>query len=313
MTVIAIVGPTASGKTGVAAALSKRVDGEIISADSRQVYKYLDIGTNKSGFWDNEKKMRLFKDVPQHLTDIIEPDETFSAGDFARVAFEKIKYLQQNKKVPIIAGGTGLYLKALMDGLAPMPEKNEEIRKALREKLEKKGIEYLYDELKKIDPESAEKNKDNPHRLIRAIEVFKATGVPISELQKKTSPSKEKFIQFGLNYQREMLYKRINERSIRMLNSGMIEETEKVLRMGYSKSSEAFKSIGYNSVLKYLDKKISKDNLIETLQRDTRHYAKRQMTWFRKDKRINWINLNENQSSDENIADLIFKTTANLV
>src|SRR5271157_1385950 len=164
---IVIVGPTASGKTAVAAALAKLLCGEIISADSRQVYKYLDIGTNKSGEWDKVRSARIFNGVAQYLADIVEPDEKFSAGDFAKLALKKIRQLRQKGKVPIIVGGTGLYIKALVDGLAPMPERNEEVRKNLQAKLAEKGLEYLYEKLKKVDPESAERNRHNPQRLIR--------------------------------------------------------------------------------------------------------------------------------------------------
>ena len=310
---IVIVGPTASGKTAVAAALAKMINGEIISADSRQVYKYLDIGTNKSGEWDKVIKARFFNGIAQYLTDIIEPDAKFSAGDFAKLALEEVKRLKKAGKVPIIVGGTGLYIRALIDGLAPMPERNEEVRRKLQEKLLEKGKEYLYDKLNKVDPESAENNRHNPQRLIRALEVFEVTGVPISRLQKKTVKPDEEFVQFGLGWPREIIYKRIDRRSTDMLRSGMIEETRMSLSKGFKETAEAFKGIGYRDVLDHIAGKIDLKELEYRLRRDTRRYAKRQMTWFRSDKRINWISLKESTFSAEKTARSIFKKIDNLI
>ena len=310
---IVIVGPTASGKTLAAAALAKLVNGEIISADSRQVYKYLDIGTNKSGELNSEKSARIFKGVAQYLTDIAEPDEPFSAGDFAKLALEKIKQLKKEGKVPIVVGGTGLYIKALIDGLAPMPERNEEVRKKLQANLSEKGREYLYEKLKKVDPESAEKNRHNPQRLIRALEVYEVSGVPISRLQKQTVKPGEVFIQFGLDWPRDTIYRRIDRRAEEMLKSGMIEETKSILSKGVIETAEAFKGIGYRDVLDYLAGRIDRKDLGERLKQDTRRYAKRQLTWFRKDKRINWISLKEPAFSAEKTARSIFKVLDNLI
>ena len=310
---IVIVGPTASGKTLVAAALAGLVNGEIISADSRQVYKYLNIGTNKSGELNKDRNARIFNGAAQYLTDFVEPDETFSAGEFAKLALGKIKQLKKNGKVPIVAGGTGLYIKALIDGLAPMPERNDEVRKKLEAELSAKGKEYLFEKLKKVDPESAEKNRHNPQRLIRALEVFDVSGIPMSRLQKKTASPDEEFIQFGLDWPRAVIYQRVDRRAEEMLKSGMIEETKNLLSKGFNETAEAFKGIGYMDILDYIAGRIDSKELEEHLKQDTRRYAKRQLTWFRKDKRINWISLKEHGFSVEKTAGLISKKIHNLV
>jgi len=310
---IVIVGPTASGKTAVAAALSKIINGEIISADSRQIYKYLDIGTNKSGKWDEGKNCRYFEGIAQHLTDICEPDEFFSAGDFERLALEKIGQIRENGKVPVIAGGTGLYIKALVDGLSPMPTRDERIRSELKKKFLEKGAVYLYEKLKRVDPESAETNKKNPQRLIRALEIYEISGIPASVFKKNVAKPREHFVQFGLNFPRAEIYERINRRSSDMLSGGIIQETEKVIDMGFPETSEAFKGIGYKDVLSFIKGKINKEELEEFLKRGTRRYAKRQITWFKKDKRINWINLEGSTFYAEKVAAKILKTVDNLI
>jgi len=310
---IVITGPTASGKTAVAAEVAKLINGEIISADSRQVYKYLDVGTNKSGEWNAGKKARYFKGIPQYLTDLIEPNESFSAGDFAKLAKEKINQLKRCGKTPIIVGGTGLYIKALIDGLAPLPGKDYKIRQKLESDLKTRGIEYLYEKLKKVDPESAEKNAKNPQRLIRALEIFDLTGMPITRLHKKTIPSGENFLQFGLSWPREVLYRNIDQRTEEMIKTGIIEETKTVLEKGFVASSEAFRSIGYKYVLEYLSGEINKKESEELISRDTRRYAKRQITWFKRDKRISWIELKETAFNATKIAEDILKKIDNLV
>lgn len=310
---IIIAGPTGSGKTCLAAALAKLINGEIISADSRQVYKYLDIGTNKSGELDKDKKVRLFEGIPQHLTDLIEPSEFFSAGDFADSAKKVITSLEKSKKTPIICGGTGLYIKALVDGLAPLPKRNAQIRNELTHNLNEFGIEYLYELLKPIDPESAEKNKHNPQRLIRAIEVFRLTGAPISHWHKNTKPPKDKFLQFAIKWDKDELYQNIDKRSHNMMKSGMIEETKNVFDMGFSQDCPGLQSLGYRNVIKYLEGQMNLVKTEELLKLDTRHYAKRQLTWFRKDPRITWIRTNNSEFNPSRMAENIVKMLPNLI
>ena len=276
--IIVIAGPTGSGKTALAAKLARKLNGEIISADSRQVYRHLDIGTNKE-----------ILSVPQHLIDIIDPDETFSAGQFVKRAEELILKIRNSGKRPMIVGGTGLYIKALIDGLAELPDRNEAIRRELNELLSERGKEHLYEKLKEFDPASAEANRGNPQRLIRAIEVFKLTGIPVSELHKNTKGSKEEFLQFALNTGKEELYQRIDARSDVMLESGMIEETKKVLEMGFPEDSPGLQGLGYRDTVRYLKNELTLDELRALLGAGNRKYAKRQLTWFKADARIKWL------------------------
>ncbi|MHB9154513.1 MAG: tRNA (adenosine(37)-N6)-dimethylallyltransferase MiaA [Endomicrobiales bacterium] len=310
---LVIAGPTGSGKTAVAAELARLVNGEIISADSRQVYKYRDVGTNKAGAWDASRGLRVFEGVPQHLTDLIEPSRSFSAGDFVRLCREAMQRMEQEGKTPVITGGTGLYLKALIDGLAPVPERSEPVRRALSEKLQRLGKEYLYTELKAVDPASAEKNRGNPQRLIRALEVYELTGMPLSHWHAKTEAPSGRFLQFGLLWDREELYRTIYRRSAAMLSGGMIEETKRVLAMGYPKDCPGLKSLGYRYVVEYLEGKLGIDAVRKLLRHDTRRYAKRQMTWFRKDARIEWLSVKDADFDPRETAKQIFKKLSNLI
>ena len=229
-TVVVICGPTASGKTEIASSLCEIIGGEIISADSRQVYRLLDAGTNKSGVYNAVKSVReTTAGIPQYLTDLINPDEIFNAGDFSRETNKLINTIKNAGKVPVIVGGTGLYIKAVVSGLAPMPEKNDTIRDELKNILKERGIDDLYLKLKAVDPVSAEKNRSNPQRLIRALEIFRLTGKPISYWHSKTVKPEWTFVQFAPLWKREELFRNIDERSRTMLKYGMIEETKKVI------------------------------------------------------------------------------------
>ena len=263
--IIVISGPTASGKTKKAVEFCKKNNGEIISADSRQVYKYLDIGTNKERV-----------DIAQYLTDIITPDQIYSVADFVRDADLKIDEITKAGKVPVITGGTGLYIKALLYGLDKMPAANPEIRKALNGKT----AGELYEILSKRDNESAEKNKQNPQRLLRALEINILSGKTVSEHHKPKNPRYD-FTHYVISVENEVLYKRINDRCRYMLENGMIEETKSVLNAGYAKDCPGLSGIGYRHIVKYLDNEISKEVLLENFSKDTRHYAKRQNTWFK--------------------------------
>ena len=306
---IVICGPTASGKTSTAINLANEINGEIISADSRQVYRYLDIGTNKEGAFLKNKNCRIISNIPQHLTDIINPDEFFDAGKFVELAKEKINEITKNGKVPIIVGGTGLYIKALTEGLAPAPPRDNELRAQLNSIVENHGLKPLYDELSKVDAELAEKNRQNPQRLIRSIEVLRLCGKSPNQLLKEKEPSQSgRFIKFALNIHRNDLYERINNRTDQMLKQGLIDETKKVIDMGYPKESVGLKTIGYKESVLFLDGILTLQETSELIKTKTRNYAKRQLTWFCKDSSINWIDPSLNTS--QQISQII--TTANI-
>ncbi|MBU0952049.1 MAG: tRNA (adenosine(37)-N6)-dimethylallyltransferase MiaA [Elusimicrobia bacterium] len=297
---IFIAGPTGSGKTSVSIGLARKIkNAEIISADSRQIYKHLSVGTAKpAGKWVNIEGYRAFiyENIPHHLIDIIEPTEFFSAGDFVELSNEAAAETKKRNNIPIFVGGTGLYIDSFIDGIAKLPQKNEQIRKELYELEKKEGRAYLHNKLKEVDPESAVNiHPNNIHRIIRALEVYHITGSPISiwhEKHKKSLKSKyEKHTIFALNWDRKILYDRINQRVEGMLENGMIEETEKILTKNPAiVNSPALKSLGYKYVVDFLNKTINFEQMKSLIQQVTRNYAKRQLTWFNKNKDINWIN-----------------------
>ncbi|MDR0822361.1 MAG: tRNA (adenosine(37)-N6)-dimethylallyltransferase MiaA, partial [Endomicrobium sp.] len=220
---------------------------------------------------------RTINGIPQYLTDIINPDQKYSAADFVHDANIKIDEIINKGKLPVIAGGTGLYIKSLLYGLDEMPPADENLRKTLSQKTKQE----LYEALLKLDKDSAIKNKDNPQRLLRALEVNILSGVPMSRHFKPKTP-KFDFKHINLKVENAVLYPIINERCRYMLESGMIEETQKVLAMGYKKDCPALSGIGYKTIIQYLENQISKAELLNLFCADTRHYAKRQNTWFRK-------------------------------
>ncbi|MDR3048909.1 MAG: tRNA (adenosine(37)-N6)-dimethylallyltransferase MiaA [Elusimicrobiota bacterium] len=279
--IVIISGATASGKTKTAVQFCKKNNGEIISCDSRQVYKYLDIGTNKEGIIvpylpQSASYLREINGIKQYLTDIIEPDQKYSAADFVRDANIKIDEIIQNGKLPVIVGGAGLYIKSLLYGLDEMPSADENLRKTLSQKTKQE----LYEELLKCDKLSAEKNKDNPQRLLRALEVNILTGIPMGR-HFKPKPPKFDFQHFSIKADSAALYPIINARCKWMLENGMIEETQKILKLGYKKDCPALSGIGYKTIIQFLENQISKPELLDIFCQDTRHYAKRQNTWFK--------------------------------
>lgn len=278
--IIVIGGPTASGKTEISLNLSKHLDIEIISADSRQVFQYMDIGTAKP----SKEEMQV---VPHHIIDFLKPDEYFSAGQFGNLAYQKVEEISSRGKTPVIVGGSGFYIYALTDGLAEIEQGNNEKRTKLHKELsiilQEKGKEFLYEELKKVDIESAEKYLDkNPMRVIRALEFFKLNGIPFSEAQKTTQKRNIIPHYFAVENDRETLYNRINVRTELMWEQGLIKETESILNMGYSRELNSLNTVGYKECIAFLNNDISKERAIELMQQNTRRYAKRQITWFKK-------------------------------
>lgn len=299
--VLAIVGPTASGKTKLSLIVAERINGEIISADSRQVYKYMDIGTAKPSREEREK-------IKHYFIDELNPDEEFNAGIFGERGREIIEDIFSRGKVPIIVGGSGLYIKALIDGFFEGPGSDWELREILYNRAKEFGKESLYEELKKIDPESAQKiHPNNLKRIIRALEVYYLTGKPISQLQKEVKPEINfNAVQIGLKWDRKKLYKRIEERVNEMLNKGLIDEVKNLRTLGYDKNLNSLQTVGYKEVFNYLDGLITYDEMVYLIKRNSRRYAKRQLIWFRQDKRIIWVDVDENTDLNE-LADKVIE------
>ncbi len=294
---IAIIGPTASGKTKFAISLAKQINGEIISADSIQVYKYMNIGTSKpNGKWLTVDKKRLFvvDGIPHYMIDVISPDREFNVGKYQTKVTGIIEEVHKKGKIPFLVGGTGLYIKAIIKGLCSAPSKNQKIREDLKKEAIEKGTEYLYKRLKKIDSQSASRiHPNNLQRIIRALEVYQITGTPFSQIQQSTPSSNYKTIMFGLNWNRETLYKKINQRVEKMFEKGLVQEVAGLLNKGYNRNLPSMQGLGYRQVFDYLEKKTDLEKTISLVKRDTRRYAKRQITWFNKDKDIQWIGLKE--------------------
>ena len=288
--IVAIVGPTGVGKSELGIFLGERLDGEIINFDSIQFYKELNIGTAKP---DKEER----KKVPHHLYDLLELDEEFNAAKFVEIADSLIKEIWKRGKLPILIGGTGLYLRALEYGLFPI-EIPQEIRKNIRN-LAEKNLFSLYEELKRLDPEYAKKiSPKDKVRITRALEVIHTSGKPFSEFHKENpffGKKRYNIIKIGLTLPRKELYKKINLRVIKMIEKGWIKEVETLLEKGYSPDLKPFKAIGYKYIIKYLQGKLSWEKAIELIQRDTRRYAKRQLTWFKKEPEIYWFSPKEKE------------------
>jgi tRNA dimethylallyltransferase len=301
--VLAIVGPTASGKTDLALHLARERNGEIISVDSRQIYRDLSIGTAKPiGRWQSgptpDTGTYIVQDIPYHMVDFLPPSESFSAARFADYAEEKIQDIQNRGKTPILAGGTGFYLKALMGGLAPLPSADPAIRADLQAIADAKGRPFLHAELARVDPEAAaEIPFNNIHRVVRALEVFRLSGKPLSHWHREhrsaqaESPAKKRFTIWGLDPGVERLKDRIALRCTAMIDHGMIEETRALLAQGIPENSPALSGLGYPRVIAYLKDALSKDALLRFLIQDTRQYAKRQRTWFRTQLEVTWKKL----------------------
>lgn len=288
--VLFIVGPTCSGKSLLAIKIAEKLNGEIVSADSRQIYKYMDIGTAKP----TQDQLQKIK---HHFIDELYPDQEFSAGEYSKQARERIEMIFKQKKIPIVVGGSGLYIEALIDGIFDSPPVDKNIRKRLYELYHEVGAEAMLGKLRKIDPMSAERmTTTNIRRIIRALEVYELTGLPISELQKRRVPADFMPVQIGLNWRRDKLYERINKRVDDMVSSGLIDEVRRILDMGYSYKLNALQTVGYKEVINYLWRKISFVEMVEVIKRNTRRYAKRQLTWFRHDSKIRWIDV---ESEDE--------------
>lgn len=283
---IVICGPTASGKTDLSYQFYDYVDSEIISADSRQIYKYMNIGTAKPPVSELNK-------YKYHLIDFLEPDVNFSAGKFVELSSKIIQEIYSKNKVPLIVGGTGFYISALCEGIMESDEsKNTSLFDSIEySKVKDLSQEELLSSITNIDPKILQKYPDkNPRRLIRALEFYYKTGKKISEawgekiLKNDFSP-----IYFGIEHERENLYERINYRCEKMIEMGFVQEVENILNMGFSQNLNSLNTVGYKEMISYVKGKITFENALDEMKKNTRRYAKRQITWFKKNEKIKWV------------------------
>jgi len=277
-----LVGPTGVGKTEASVWLAKRVNAEIVSADSMSVYRGMDIGAAKATPREREE-------VRHHLIDVVEPTEPFSVGTYRKLATAAIEDIHRRGKLALVCGGTGLYVRSLVDGLFEGPEADWGLRDELLAEAERKGPEVLHARLREVDPEAAEKlSPKDVRRLVRALEVHSETRRPISQLQVQWKRKSRTVPIFGLTMGREALYERIEQRVEEMFRHGLVEETKRLLERGLRENRTAMQAIGYKEVVRFLDGEYSLNEAKTVLKRNTRRYAKRQLTWFRKDDRIRW-------------------------
>ncbi len=297
-----LAGPTAVGKSSLALKLAQKLKTDIISADSAQVYRGLDIGTAKPSL--EEQRM-----VKHHLIDIVDPDQNYSAADFQKSADAIIEELWKSEKMPFMVGGTGLYIKAVTDRYAFGPKgANSAIRAAFEEQISREGLEQLYRRLKTVDPQAA--NKIHPHdrkRIIRALEVYEQEGKPISGQEAMTgrldSPYRPIF--YALHMERHALYEKIEQRVELMLKKGFLGEVQSLWEQGYNQGCPGMQILGYRQLLSYFQGSMNWEKTVAEIKKQTRNYAKRQLTWFRREKEIEWIEIN-NMSSFNDIAENIY-------
>lgn len=281
---VAIVGPTASGKTALSLALAERFGGEIVNCDSVAIYREFEIGTAKPSL---EERAR----APHHLIDIIGPTDLFTAGEYSRRAREVLEDIKRRGRLSIVVGGTGLYLRALLEGLAPGPERSEEIRDRLRVIVQKKGADHLHRILRRLDPPSAERiHANDVPKMIRAVEVCLAARQPLTEIWKQGRDPLTGFriLRIGLDPERNALYTRINERAAQMFDLGLIEET-RALYEKYGEAARPITSLGYKQALQHIRGEINRKLAVWAAQQGHRNYAKRQMTWFRREPGVHWL------------------------
>jgi tRNA dimethylallyltransferase len=282
--IIVICGATGIGKTSVGIELAEKLGGEIVSADSMQIYRYMDIGTAKPTPAELER-------IAHHMIDIVEPDEDYDAVQFSKQARDRIAEIGSRGLLPLVVGGTGLYIKALLHGLFESKPVDPRIRNRLRQEAEEKGSRFLYERLQAIDPASADRlHPNDAYRIIRALETIETTGKSIADLHQDHGFEDDPYValKIGLQMDREKLYDRIDKRVDLMIEAGLVEEVKKLLEMGYTADLKSMQSIGYRHVVEYLQDKLSWDECIRTLKRDTRRFAKRQFTWFGADRQIQW-------------------------
>ena len=295
---IVLTGPTAIGKTSLSISLAKAVNGEIISADSMQVYKHMDIGSAKI-------RPEEMKGVPHYLVDVLEPEEEFHIVKFQQMAKAAMEEIYGKGKIPILVGGTGFYIQAVTRDIDFTEAKQEDAYRSELEALaEEKGAEYLHEMLQKVDPASAESiHAHNVKRVIRALEFYHQNGTPISahNEEQKAQESPYNLAYFVLNGPREILYDRIDRRVDQMLEEGLVKEVENLKEMGCHRGMVSMQGLGYKEILACLEGEYPLEEAVRILKRDTRHFAKRQLTWFRREKDVIWVNKEEFNWNEENI------------
>lgn len=301
---IILTGPTAVGKTALSIGLSKALNGEIISADSMQVYRHMDIGSAKI----TKEEM---DGVPHHLIDVLDPEEEFNVTRFQSMAKQAMEEIYSRGHVPVVTGGTGFYIQAL---LYDIDFRENDGNEAIREELEllgrERGSEYLHQILSEVDPESAEAiHANNRKRVIRAIEYYRMTGEPISvhNRREREKESPYRFYYYVLNCDRRLLYERIDRRVDIMMKQGLVEEVKRLKAMGCTRSMVSMQGLGYKEILDYLDGQRTLEEAVYVLKRDTRHFAKRQITWFKRERDVRWLELEEFDGDRQKIMEHIIE------
>jgi len=281
---IVILGPTASGKSRLAIEIARRFSGEIVSCDALQIYRHMNIGTAKT-------QRHEMQGIPHHMLDVRDPGEDFSAGDYQRMGREAIQDIHERGRLPFVVGGTGFYLRALIDGLFQGPSRSEELRIRMRRIIQRRGSKTLHRALRKVDPQSAARIAEmDGERIIRAYEVYLATGKTMSwwQGQPRDALSGYRWLKLGIHVPRQELYQRIDQRAEDMFASGLLEEVRSLIAR-FPKESHAFKAIGYRQAIEYFDGTLTLPRAIDETKKQSRHYAKRQLTWFRADPAIAWL------------------------
>ncbi len=290
---LVIVGPTATGKTAVAVEVAKKINGEIISADSMLIYRYMNIGTAKPAMEERQG-------IPHYMIDIIDPGEQYSVALFQQQAEKHIYEITAKDKLPLLVGGTGLYVRSVIDDYDfTFTGTDTALRRRLQNEAEAHGVEAVYRQLIEVDPATAARlHPNNLKRVIRALEVYHQTGRPVSSFQNRDQQPRPKYnlLMFGLNMNRQALYKMIEERVDKMLSAGLVEEVQQLLDRGYGPELVSMQGLGYKEIIPYLKGRIALEEAVLLLKRNTRRFAKRQMTWFKHDQRVNWIDITRHQN-----------------
>ncbi|MBS3949634.1 MAG: tRNA (adenosine(37)-N6)-dimethylallyltransferase MiaA [Peptococcaceae bacterium] len=300
--VLVIVGPTAVGKTELTLRLAEELDGEIISADSMQVYRGMDIGTAKASLVERER-------IPHHLIDVVDPGENFSAADYQRLSRQAVDGIVARGKLPIFSGGTGLYVRAAIDDYNFIEvENNYTVRDSLKQQVREAGLDALYKRLQSVDPRVAQRlHSNDERRIVRALEVYETTGQTLSfwEQQKDVNKSVYDAIFIGLNRPREELYARVNLRIEQMIKEGLVDEVKSLVDMGLSFVAQ--QALGYKELLPYLEGRLTLEEAKELIKLQTRRYAKRQLTWFRADTRVKWVDVTNMEQAQQEILPILAK------